>query len=94
MKTYYGTYTDINESDIFCIFNKYVYYFTSQFNKNKFEENVNDYVYLEEIKIKNRYSVNINLKDYLAFSYYKKVQKKGFRVEKDNIKIDENKEFA
>ena len=94
MKTYYGTYTDINESDIIYNFNNYDYYFTSQFNKNKFEENIEDYVYLEELKIKNRYNVNINLTNYLAFAFYKKVQKKGFRVEKENTKIDENKEFS
>lgn len=94
MKTYYGTFTDINESDIKFSYGNYDYYFTSQFNKNKFEENVEDFVYIEEIKLKNKYSVNINLKDYLAVAFYKKVQKKGFRVEFKGIKIDENKEFA
>ena len=81
MKTYYGTFTDIMESDIIAIYGSYKYYFTSNFNKKKFIENIEDYVYLEELKIKNRYGINIELNDYLAVWFYKKVQKKGFKVE-------------
>ena len=81
MKTYYGTYTDINESDIFCIYNDYKLYFTSEYTKNRYVREVEDYIYLEEIKIKNRYDLDIDLKNYLSIAYYKKIQKKGFRVE-------------
>lgn len=95
MKTYYGTFTDIEESDITCIFDKYTLYFTSEFNKNKFIKEVKDYIYIEELKIKTRYNLNIYLGCYFALVLYKKIQKKGTKVV-NNIthkKIDIDKEF-
>ena len=91
MKTYYGTFTDINESDIFCIYDKYKLYFTSNYIKNKFIKEINDYVYIEELKIKTKYNLEIDLHNYLAIAYYKKIQKKGFRVEliNTNKKIED-----
>lgn len=81
MKTYYGTYTDIMESDIFAIYGNYRFYFTSNFNKNKFIENIEYYVHLEELKFVNKYHINIHLKNYFSIWYYMKIQKRGFRVE-------------
>lgn len=93
MKTYYGTFTDINESDIIAIYGDYIFYFTSNFNKSKFVENVEHYVELEEIKIKAKYNIDIEMKNYFSIWYYKKVQKRGTRIEylKNNKKINEFK---
>lgn len=94
MKTYYGTFADISESDIYCVFNEYRLYFSSEYIKNKFIREVEDYIYLEEIKIKNRYNLEIDLSNYLVIAYYKKIQKKGFRVElEDSKKKIENFNF-
>ncbi len=95
MKTYYGTFTDIEESDIYCDFDKYTLYFTSQFNKNKFIREVNDYIYLEELKFKTRYNLNIYLGLYFALVLYKKIQKKGTKVinKINNKRVDLDKEF-
>lgn len=82
MKTYYGTYTDINESDIFAIYEDLKFYFTSNYIKNKFIENLEYYIDLEELKITNKYNEKIDLRLYLAVCYYKKIQKKGLRIEK------------
>lgn len=81
MKTYYGTYLDIDESDIFCIYDNYKLYFNSEYIKNKYVREVDDYVYIEECKIKGRYNFDIDLHNYFAIVFYKKIQKKGFRVE-------------
>ena len=86
MRTYYGTFTDINESDIIAIYNNYKFYFTSNFNKTKFIENVDYYVNLEEIKFNNKYGLTANMKDYFSIWYYKKVQKRGTRIEYLNNK--------
>lgn len=90
MKTYYGTYTNINESDIFAIYDEFKFYFTSNCVKNKFIENIDYFIELEELKIINKFNIDINLKSYLAVCYYKKIQKKGFRIEKigTNKKIE------
>lgn len=94
MRTYYGSFTDINESDIIAIFGNYRFYFTTNFNKTKFIENVEYFTRLEEVKITNRYGIEIDLRDYLAIWYYKKVQKRGFRVEKlENRKKINNFKF-
>lgn len=81
MKTYYGTYADINESDIYCIYDNYKLYFNSQYIKNKYVKEINDFIYIEELKIKHRYNLDIDLHNYLAIAYYKKIQKKGYKIE-------------
>lgn len=96
MKTYYGTFTDINESDIFAIYGELKFYFTSNYIKKKFIENIDYYVNLEELKVINKYQISIELKEYLSIWYYKKIQKKGYRIEniKTNKKITELNYYA
>ena len=71
---------DINKSEYYFRINKLTFFFSSKFNKTRFENGFIDYVNEETNKIKAKYKVNINLTNYLLLTYYKKIEKRGFKV--------------
>ena len=80
MKSKRGVYLDIYESDYYYDLDGIRYYFSSQLYLNKFKENVLNYVNENSIKLKLRYKINLNFDLFFTLSYYKKVEKRGFRV--------------
>lgn len=71
---------DINKSEYYFRVNKLTLFFSSKFNKTRFENGFIDYVNEEINKIKAKYKVDINLTNYLLLAYYKKIEKRGFKV--------------
>ena len=71
---------DINKSEYYFKVNKLTFFFSSKFNKTRFENGFIEYVQEETNKIKAKYKVNINLTNYLLLTYYKKIEKRGFKV--------------
>ena len=71
---------DINKSEYYFRVNKLTLFFSSKFNKTRFENEFIDYVKKETNKIKAKYKVDINLTNYLLLAYYKKIEKRGFKV--------------
>lgn len=86
MKTKNGIYTDLKESEYFFNYGNYNYYFSSKFYQNKFEKNYENYVAEEIEKLQVKYKVDIDYEFYLSLvryfmeSYYKKVEKRGYRI--------------
>lgn len=71
---------DINQSNYFCRVNNYLFYFSSIFNQRRFEANFNIFIQEETSKLIAKYHMNINLYDYLLLVFYKKIEKRGFKV--------------
>lgn len=71
---------DINKSEYYFKVNKLTFFFSSKFNKTRFENGFIEYVSEETNKIKAKYKVYINLTNYLLLAYYKKIEKRGFKV--------------
>lgn len=71
---------DINKSEYYFRVNKLTLFFSSNFNKTRFENGFIEYVNEETNKIKAKYKVDINLTNYLLLAYYKKIEKRGFKV--------------
>lgn len=71
---------DINKSEYYFKVNKLTFFFSSKFNKTRFENGFIVYVTEETNKIKAKYKVDINLTNYLLLAYYKKIEKRGFKV--------------
>ena len=71
---------DINKSEYYFKVNKLTFFFSSKFNKTRFENGFIEYVNDETNKIKAKYKVDINLTNYLLLAYYKKIEKRGFKV--------------
>lgn len=93
MKSARGVYYDINESDYVAILNinneEIKLYFSSLFIRKKFLENVNDYIHNENLKLCLIYKINIDASKLLLLSYYKKTEKRGFKVVINNKKIND-----
>lgn len=85
---------DINKSEYHIRVNNYDYYFSSVFNLKRFVNNYDYFVEEETNKLKAKYKVNIDIYDYLVMVFYKKIEKRGFKVliHKDNdiIEVKEN----
>lgn len=71
---------DINKSEYYFKVNKLTFFFSSKFNKTRFENGFIEYVSEETNKIKAKYKLDINLNNYLLLAYYKKIEKRGFKV--------------
>lgn len=80
MKTAKGVYLNISESDIFYSYSGFDFYFSSNFNKRRFIENIQNYINIETARIQNKYDVNITLTIFLAVALYKKIEKRGFKI--------------
>ena len=94
MQTYRGVYLDIKESDIYGVYENYKFFFSSLFNKNRFINRLNEYITLENTKIKNKYKIDkINLDLFFAIVFYTKIEKRGFKiVDMKRFKIYDKKE--
>ena len=73
-------YNDINDRNYCVELDKINIYFSSEFNKERFLNGYESFVKEENLKIQNKYKVNIIANYYLLFSYYKRIEKRGFRI--------------
>lgn len=86
-------YNDLKESPFTYEMDGFLLYFSSVFHKNKFKKTIKEYIKNESLKFRNRYKVNVDLKDVFIIAYYKKVENRGFRVYRDNLMLSEDKEY-
>lgn len=87
-------YNNIDESPYFYEYKEYKFYFSSEFYQRNFRMRLESYVKEETYKLKNRYKI-LNtkflkdLEEILYISLYKRIEKRGFRIYKYDIKIKE-----
>lgn len=95
MVTKNGIELDLRKTKYSYDFGEYIFYFSSKLYLKKFKEGVVTYLILETAKITNKYKIKINISNYLSVSFYKKIEKRGFRVIDRNsgMEIDEFNEF-
>ena len=90
MKTAKGIYWDLSESQYKYKFEGIEYYFSSMFYLEKFKNNVERFITEETAKLEIKYKILIDFRIYLAISYYKRIEKRGFRIITDKIVLNEN----
>lgn len=56
------------------------FYFSSQFNKVRFDDKLQDFIENENSKLNSKYLCEINAKIVLALCLYRKIEKRGFYV--------------
>ena len=84
MKTAGGVELDLKLSKYSYSFHNFTFYFSSNFYLEKFKNNVEDYIFLEKLKLKNRYKIYIVDENKLILSYYMKIEKRGFFIQFNN----------
>lgn len=80
MKTKRGIYLNLKESEYYCNFKGLTFYFSSRQYLEKFINNVENYINTETMKMKVKYNIIISLDLFFMLSFYKKIEKRGFRV--------------
>lgn len=90
MKTQRGIYNNLKESDYSYNFEGLTFYFSSKKYQEKFKNNVKEYVINERLKNYVKYKVKNSFEIYYSIAYYKKIEKRGFRVISNNIELNEN----
>lgn len=75
-----GICLNLNESEYYFKYKGLVFYFSSEFYRNKFSNEIINYIETETFKIQVKYNININFDILLMISLYKKIEKRGFRI--------------
>lgn len=83
-------YQNINESSYTFEVENIIFYFSSSFNLRRFKERCINYSINEERKLINRFHVNIDMKKYFLISYYKLIEKRGFKVLYNNKELQDD----
>lgn len=86
-------YNDINESDYVFNYQDLAFYFSSNFYKEKFVREHNNFIKNETMKLKLKFKCNIYCDEMLLLLLYKHIEKRGFRVEYKGIELPENYYF-
>lgn len=89
-------YQNIEESPFYYDYENFRFFFSSAFYRRNFKNRIDSYINEETFRLKNRYKV-INekffdkmLKEILLISYYKRIEKRGFRVYLNEVRYLEN----
>ena len=94
MKTTRGVYYNLKESDYVATLNinseEIKLYFSSNFNKVRFLEKVGNIIHEDNLKLSFRYKIDIDATKLILLSYYKVIEKRGFRVIINNKEVLEN----
>ena len=83
-------YNDINESNYTFKYGKLVFYFSSNFYKEKFIKEYITFIYDETMKLRIKFKCGIYCDEMILLLLYKKIEKRGFKVLYNNVPIREN----
>lgn len=91
----YKIYHNIEESTFCSEVGDFQFYFSTEFNQRRFKERYLSFVNTELYKLKLKYNFSdmktlATLKIALIFTFYKKIEARGFRVYKKGERIREN----
>lgn len=71
---------ELENSPFFFRYQSFVFYFTSKFYLDKFEKGFKDYIREETLKLNVKYKMIADADEMLILSYYKTIEKRGFKV--------------
>ena len=75
-----GICLNLNESEYYFEYKGLIFYFSSEFYKKKYADNIQNYIENETFKLQVKYNVNINFDILFMITLYKKIEKRGFRI--------------
>lgn len=83
-------YYELEDSPFFLRINDFMFYFSSEFYKNKFDEEYKNYLRNETLKLDVRYNMIVYADEMLLLSFYKKIEKRGFRVMYKGVELEKD----
>lgn len=88
MLTERGICLNLNESEYKVTIDGITFYFSSKQYKEKFKAKVTEFISVETAKLYVRYKFNLNLDLFFMIVFYKKIEKRGFRIFDENKKME------
>ena len=73
-------YNDSNESNYTFMYDDLVFYFSSNFYKEKFIKEYSNFIKEETMKLKVKFKCNIYCDEMILLLLYKKIEKRGLKV--------------
>ena len=83
-------YNDINESNYIFTYDHLIFYFSSKFYLEKFTREYSQFLKDEIMKLKIKFKCNIYCDEMILLLLYKKIEKRGFKVEYKGKELIEN----
>lgn len=83
-------YYNIEESDISLEYKNLIFFFSSDVNAKRFKTKIIDFIDSENYKLKAKYNIEVDLSEMLLLSYYMKIEKRGFKVLKRELNLENN----
>lgn len=71
---------DLNKSTYILKVFDYQFFFSSAFNLTRFHSGYEQFIKEENYKLKAKFHVNADITKYLLVAFYKKIEKRGFKV--------------
>ena len=81
---------ELEDSPFFLRIDDFMFYFSSSFYKNKFEDGYKEYIRSETLKLNVRYKMIVDADEMLLLSFYKMVEKRGFKVKYKGNEIEKD----
>ena len=81
---------ELEDSPFFLRIDDFMFYFSSSFYKDKFEDGYKEYIRSETLKLNVRYKMIVDADEMLLLSFYKMVEKRGFKVKYKGNEIEKD----
>lgn len=81
---------ELEDSPFFLRIDDFMFYFSSKFYKDKFESGYKDYLRSETLKLNVRYKMIVYADEMLLLSFYKMIEKRGFKVKYKGVEIEKD----
>lgn len=88
MQTKNGIEFDLKQSKYIYKIGDFTFYFSSEFYLKKFKNELFEFDEMERSKFLAKYKININLFLYFAFALYRRIEKRGFYITKNNKELE------
>lgn len=83
-------YYELDNSPFFVRVDDFMFYFSSIFLKNKFENSYREYIREETLKLNIKYKMIVYANDMLLLCLYKSIEKRGFKVKYKGVDIEKD----
>lgn len=81
---------ELEDSPFFLRIDNFMFYFSSDFYRKKFENEYKDYIKNETLKLNVKYRMIVYADEMLLLSFYKMIEKRGFKVKYKGVKIEKD----
>ena len=81
---------ELEDSPFFLRIDDLMFYFSSDFYRKKFENEYKDYLKNETLKLNVKYRMIVYADEMLLLSFYKTIEKRGFKVKYKGVEIEKD----